>query len=745
MVDVVIRNTADGGIRGALTVPEFRALVESRVFEDAVGANSTAMLYRSETGLEQFEVVALTPNTFRFLGVPALLGRAFGEEDATPGAPRVAVVSHKTWMSYFGGDPGILGRTISLNDTLMTVIGVMPPRFTWNVADVWVPDPADRRDPDGMKKGFWLQGRLKKGISAAQAETELNVIGRRLAQLYPDRYPKRFTISVISVIDWVVGRFRAVLYTLFGAVGLLLLIACCNVANMLLARATIRARAQAIRTALGATRFRILQQSFVESLLLAIGGGALGVAFAYLGLAALKPFIPPYGIAKETEIEINSSVLLFSLVVATFTALVFGVVPAIRATRRDVAVGLSASGKGAEMAARHGGFRKALVICEVTLSLVLLCGAGVLMQSFLALMNRNLGFNSHNLLATRMEVPNATTAEKRQFLKASLERVRSLPGVAAAGITNGLPPYGGAPTNFDIPGKLHIEVWNGTFESCNETYFQTLGFRSVAGSLFSSSDVAIGRQVAVINETLRDRYFGRDDPLGKQIRLERLATGPGGGAAATFLIVGVVQDVRNSGLEEPIAPEVFIPYTATTLGFPRILIRTSIDPHSLINTIRREMRAVNGSLIQRDPLIIDERLVQGSYSRPRFSVLLMTVFGVLGLFLVATGVYGVMSYVVSQQVREIGIRMALGAQRGQVFGWVFGGAFRLIGVGALLGAAASVATNRIIATQVWSVRMFDPIALGVAVALIAILGGAACFHPAFRATRVDPAVSLREE
>ncbi len=746
MVDVVIRNSVDGGIRGALTVPEFRALVdESRVFEDAVGANSTPMLYRSENGVEQFSVVALTPNTFRFLGVPALLGRAFGDEDATPGVPRVAVVSHKAWISYFGGDPGILGRTISLNDTPMTVIGVMPPRFTWNVADVWVPDPADRRDPDGMKKGFWLQGRLKNGISVAHAEAELNVIGRRLAQLYPDRYPKRFTISVITVIDWVVGRFRGVLYTLFGAVGLLLLIACCNVANMLLARATIRARAQAIRTALGATRFRILQQNLVESLLLALGGGALGVAFAYAGLAALKPFIPAYGIPKETEIEINSSVLLFSLVVATFTALVFGVVPAIRATRRDLAIGLSASGKGNEIGARHGGFRKALVVCEVTLSLVLLCGAGVLMQSFLSLVNQDLGFNPHNLLATRMEVPNATTAEKQQFLKAALERMMSLPGVAAAGITNGFPPYGGGGTNFDIAGKPHTETWSGTFELCNETYFQTVGFRLVAGSVFSAGDVATGRPVAVINETLRKRYFGDENSLGRQIRLERLATGHGGSAAATFRIIGVVRDIRNRDLEEPIAPEVFIPHTATTLGFPRILVRTSMDPHLVAKSLRREMRAVNGNLVQRDPLIIDDTLVQGSYSRPRFSVLLMAVFGALGLLLVATGVYGVMTYVISRQIREIGIRMALGAQRGQVFGWVFGGAFRLIGFGVLLGGAASVATNRVIATHVWTVRIFDPIALGAAVVLITILGGAACFHPAFRATRVDPAVSLRDD
>jgi putative ABC transport system permease protein len=747
MVDVVIRNSADAGIRGGLTTPEFREFVdESRVFEEAVGANNTQMLYRSENGLEQFSVVALTPNTFRFLGVPALLGRAFGEEDAKPGAPRVAVLSYKTWIGYFGGDPGILGRTISLNDTPLTVIGVMPPRFTWNVADVWVPDPADRRDADGMNKGFWLQGRLKKGISLAQAEAELNVIGHRLAQLYPDRYPKRFTISIIRVIDWVVGRFRAVLYTLFGAVGLLLLIACCNVANMLLARATIRARAHAIRTALGATRFRIVQQSFAESLLLALGGGALGVAFAYAGLAALKPFIPPYGIAKETVIEINSSVLLFSLVVATSTALLFGVVPAIRATRRDIAIALSASGKGADIGARHGGFRKALVVCEVTLSLVLLCGSAVLMQSFLSLLNQNLGFDPHNLVATRMNLPNATPAEQQQFLRTALDRVASLPGVVVAGITtNGLPPYGGSGTNLDIPGKPHSGRWVGTVESCNETYFQTVGFHVLAGSLFSAGDIATGRHVAVINETLRDRYFGGEDPLGKQIRIERLAAGPGGAAAASFQIIGMVQDIRNRGPEEPIVPHVLIPYTTTTLGFPRILIRTSMNPHLVAKTIRGEMRIVNSSVLQRDPLVVEDILAQESYARPRFSVLLMAVFGGLGLLLVATGVYGVMTYVVSRQIREIGIRMALGAQRVEVFAWVFGGAFRLIAFGAVLGGGASVGTNRIIATQVWTVRPFDPIALGAAIALIAILGGAACFHPAFRATRVDPAVFLREE
>jgi putative ABC transport system permease protein len=488
-----------------------------------------------------------------------------------------------------------------------------------------------------------------------------------------------------------------------------------------------------------------LQQSFAESLLLAIGGGTLGVVFAYAGLAALKPFIPPYGIAKETVIEINSSVLLFGLAVATFTALVFGVLPAIRATRRDIAIGLSASGKGAELSARHGGFRKALVVCEVTLSLVLLTGAGVLMQGFLSLINQNLGFDPHNLVATRMNLPNATPAEQQQFLRAAMDRVKSLPGVKAAGITaNGLPPYGGSGTNLDIPGKPHAETWNGTVESCDETYFDTVGYRLLVGAVFSAGEIAAGRQVAVINETLRNRYFGAEDPLGKQIRVDRLATGPGETAAATFQVIGVVQDIRNRGPEGPIVPEVFIPYTRM-LGFPRILVRTSMDPYLVAKTIRSEMRMVNSNVVQRDPLIVEDTLAQESYARPRFSVLLMAVFGALGLLLVGTGVYGVMSYVVSRQIREIGIRMALGAQRAEVFGRVFGGAFRLIGVGVLLGGVASIGANRIIATQVWTVRVFDPIALGAAVALITILGGVACLHPAFRATRIDPAVSLREE
>ena len=523
MVDVIVQDTENQDrIRGALSIPEFRAFVDqSGVFEEAVGTNPSPMLYRSQHGTEQFDVASVTPNSFRFLGVPALIGRTINDEDAKAGAPRVAVLSHKAWMAYFGGYAAILGRNIVLDDHPMTIVGVMPPRFTWHVADVWIPDAADQRDPDAMKKGFWLQGRLKRGLSLAGADAQLNVIGARLARLYPERYPKKFTIKIITVIDWVVGKFRWVLYTLFGAVGLLLLIACCNVANMLLARATTREREIAIRSALGATRLQIVRQLLVESLLLAMGGGIIGIALAYGGTRAVTQFIPPYTIPVETEISLRVPVLLFSLVVATLTALLFGVMPALYSTRKDLAPALSTSGKGVDTGSRHGKLRNLLVVSEVALSLILLTGAGVLMRSFLAMVNLNLGFNSHNLLMTRMGFPNATPAQKRQFLEAALPRIASLPGVIAAGLTAASPPFGGITTDIDVPGKPHMERWTGQVELCNDTYFSTVGLRLLTGASISHNDVASGRKVAVVNQTLVRKYFGNEDPIGKQIRLMR--------------------------------------------------------------------------------------------------------------------------------------------------------------------------------------------------------------------------------
>jgi putative ABC transport system permease protein len=748
MVDVVIQDTGQshGGIRGALTIPEFRAYVDdSKIFEEAVGTDLGEMVYRADYGVEQFSVASVTPNSFHFLGVAPLMGRAITAADAKPGAPPVAILSHKAWMTYFGGDPAILGRKIVLDEKAMNVIGVMPPHFTWHVADVWIPDAAEPGDPDAMKKGFWLQGRLKPGISMQQASAQLNVIGARLARLYPERYPKQFTIKVLTVIDWVVGRFRWVLYTLFGAVGLLLLIACCNVANMLLARATAREREIGIRAALGATRLQILRQLLLESLLLALGGGLIGVLLAYAGTKVLVHFIPPYTIPVETEITIRLPVLLFSLAVATLTALLFGAAPALHSMRRDLARSLSSAGKGAGGGFGRGGLRNFLVVSEVALSLVLLAGAGVLMRSFVSMINVDLGFNPHNILVTRMSFPKATPTQKRRFFELALPRLAGLPGVIGAAEATGVPPYGGMTTDIDIPGKVHAERWTGQFQLCSASYFRTIGFRFLSGSPLSRADVDNARKVAVVNQTLVRKFFGNDDPIGRPIRLARLTAVPDPVSDPSFKIIGVVADIRNQGIEEPSLPEAYIPSTITGAGFPAILIRTSVGAERMSKSVRHEIRAVDGNVVQRDPATVDSLLRDFSYARPRFSVLLLSVFAGIGLVLVGTGVYGVMAYSVSRQTREIGIRMALGAGRADVFRTVSGKALQLIGLGVAIGALASFATNRVISSQVWTVGIFDPIALIGGVIAIAVLGLAACYVPALRATRVNPVVALRHE
>lgn len=748
MVDMVIQDTQQtrGGIRGGLTIPEFRSYVdESNVFEEAVGTYSTGMLYEGPSGNELFSVGMVTPNTFHFLGVPALFGRVITGGDARPGAALAGVLSYQAWMMHFGGDKAILGRTIVLDKYPITVVGIMPPHFNWNVADVWIPDAAQRSDPDAMKKDFWLQARLKPGVSLQVAAAQLNVIAKRLAKLYPDRYPKQFTVKVITVIDWVVGKFRRVLYTLFGAVGLLLLIACCNVANMLLARATAREREIAIRGALGARRFQIFRQLLAESLLLALTGGAVGVAIAYAGTKALRLLIPPYTIPVETVISVSVPVLFFSLGVAILTALLFGAAPALHATRRDLASGLSSAGKGAGGGFSRSGLRNLLVVSEVALSLVLLAGAGVLMKSFFAMMGADLGFNLHNLVVARAYIPNATDAQKRQFYEEAIDRLGNMPGVAAAGATTGLPPYGGVKTDIEIPGKLHTEQWQGLFELCDESYFKTVGFRLLRGSLLSRDDVRNARKVAIVNETLARKYFGSGDPLGRRIQITRLASGPNAIPDATFEITGVVADIRNQDVEEPSLPEAFIPATVTSMGFPTILVRTAADPETMLHAVTQQIRSVSKAAIVRDPRTVDKVLHDSSYARPRFSVWLLSIFGTIGLVLAGSGVYGVIAYSVSRQTREIGIRMALGAERGTVFLGVLRMTLRLIVAGVLIGAAASFATNRIIANSLWSVPVFDPLVLAGGIAVIVLLGFAACFVPALRATRVNPMVALRQE
>ena len=748
-----IRDLSTGrpGGRTAYQTPEFLDIQEQNtVFEEIIGGSFEDVLLTTPDGTEQFNGGLVTGNTFSFLGVPAQLGRPITHDDAKPGAPPVFVMAHKMWAKHHNLDPSILGRSYTLNGVPTTLIGIMPKRFTKLGADLWLPVELNRGNPQLAQQYFMFQARLKPGVSVQQAEAEMGLIAQRLAKAYPRNYPEKFGVKIQTWIDSLVGPFRRTLYTLGAAVGLLLLIACANVANMLLARATAREKEMALRSALGASRARLMGQMLVESLALALAGAAVGCLFAWGGIQALVALIPDGAIPREAEIRLNLPVLLFSLGAAVFTALLFGLVPAFQAARRDVIEPLKDSGKGVSGGFRHGRLRNALVVFEVALSLVLLSGAGLLMRSFTKITTVDLGLNPHNVLVARLPLPRAqykTAAEKQRFFRQVLQRLQALPGITAVTETSTLPPYGGIGTEIEISGKPSTEKRRAIFQLISEGYFPTLGLKLLRGRTLSEVEVNDSRKVAVINEAMVTKFFGNEDPLGAQVRLKSLETLPPEGRVenAVFEIIGVVADAKNQGVQEPVSPELFVPYGITGAFERGILARTSVEPLTLLRAVRGEIWAVDRNVALTLTGTLNDYLKQFTYAGPRFSLVLLGVFAGVGLILVIIGVFSVISYTVARQTHEIGIRSALGASHTQVLRMVLGMGLRLIGVGIVLGMLASFGLNRLIANQLWGVTSYDPPTFSVVIAVVTLCGLAASYFPARRATMVDPAIALRYE
>ena len=745
------------------TIPEFLAIRDqNRVFADIVANYQLNVLYRDGKGARRFLGGYVTTNGFSFLDVPPLLGRYFAPGDGKPGTPYVFMMNYRLWQTEFQGNPKILGQTFILNGKPRTLIGIMPQRFNGYGSSLWFPldlsPGADGtvfpvKDPDMI----WVCARLRKGVSLQAAATDIDAILHRLAQANPGGpYPQQFKIVVRTLLDFVVGDFSGTLYVLLAAVAMLLLIACGNVANLLLARATVREREIAVRASLGANRGRLIRQLLVESLMLAAAACFAGCLLAYFGLKGLVAIIPRgpsadllHGrVPEETVIGLNPAVLLFALAIAALTTVVCGLAPALHAVRGNLSLRLFGNGKGTGSGIRHGKLRSGLVIAEVALSIVLLTGAGLMMRGFFTLTHVDLSFDPARILCARVSPTSDffdNAAKKALFFEQVRKRVQSLPGVLTAAISLDFPPLGGVSSEITVLGEPSSQHWESMVDLCSETYFQTLGLRLLRGRLLSEADIDSARHVAVVNQAFVHAYFGSEDPLGQKIKFNDFDQLPETPHDAYFEVVGVITDFKNRGLVEPVEPEAFLPHSITGAGDRMVMATTAVNPKSLLPSVQREVWAVDSNAAVTESGSVKDFLGEAAYVQPRFGLITISAFAGIGLALVLIGIFSVMAYSVALRTHEIGIRVALGAQHGNILKMVLWHGLRLISLGILIGVLASLGLTRFLASQISGVSATDPLTFGAVVVVFLAVGLAACFLPARRAAHLDPLVALHYE
>lgn len=688
-----------------------------------------------------------TMNTFEAMGVAPLIGRATTPSDAAESAESVTLLGYKFWQREFGGDPRVLGRKLLLNDKARTIIGVMPPRFMWRGADVYLPDVFHRgQDVEGVH-AVDLIARLKPGVTAPQAQADLRPIIEELAQRAPNDFPKKWRVELRTFKETFPSGITDALWILFGAVGLLLVIACVNVSNLLLSRAAYRRREIAIRASLGASRARLVGQLLAESMVLAVAGGALGVVVAFAGLRGIIAMVPPGTIPDEAHIALNAPVLLFTLAVSLTAAILFGLAPALHLSGRDIVTPLKEAGRGTSGGVRQRFVRSSLVVGEVALSLMLLVGATLMIRTLFSLQDANLGFRPDRILTLRIpfsdqRYPDA--ARRVAFLQDLLGRVESVPGVSAAGVDTGFPPLGNWEMPVEMIGAAQQDTRPALVDQASEGFVKVMGIPLVQGRFFTSAEVNSRLHLAVVNQAFVKRYSAGRDAPGRVIRLLRLKTAPANLTDPSFQIVGVVKDTLNRIQTNETVPEVYIPHTLAGMA-DRLFVKSQARPEALEKPIAAQVYAIDPGQPVMDMGTLETALRDDVYARPRFNLLLFAVFAVLGLILALFGVYGVIANSVSQRTREIGIRLALGASFPQVIGMVLSLGAKLVAAGILLGLLGSLASVRVLSGLVRNVSTFDPYSFVAVTLLLFAAGLLASFWPARRAARVDPVTALRDE
>jgi putative ABC transport system permease protein len=718
---------------------------ESRSFTGLVAIDNTRMNLTGGDQPESVQGVRVSADFFRVLGKEPVRGRGFRREEERLGSHRVAVISHGLWQRRFGSEPSAVGATLRLDGEPYTIVGIAPPGFDFpQERDLWVPLAFDMAQENRGGHYLLVLGRLADRVSEEQAQAEMDGIAARIARAYPD-VQTGWGVEIVPLRELIVEDVRPALLILLVFVSFVLLIACANVANLLLARVASRERELAVRTALGAGRARLVRQMLTETMVLFLAGGALGLLLAFWGIRALLA-LDPDGIPRAQEIGLDGRVLAFTLLVSLLTGLLFGLVPALSAAGRQLAESLKEGGRAMAGGVRGRLMRNLLVLGQVALTLVLLVGAGLLIQSFSRLQAVDPGFRPEGVLTARVALPPAEYAEPARqiaFHQHLLERLQGLPGVESAATIFPLPlGESNMVLAFTVEGRPAPppnEVPNTNVRGVSPDYFRVLGIALRQGRVFTHQDVQGSLPVVVVNETMAKKIWPGESPLGKRITFGDPAQ-PGD----WLTVVGVVADVRHQALNEEPGSEAYWPQYQQPFADASLVLRTSRDPASLADGVRQAVRSLDPNLPVDQIRTMEDRVAQ-SLAQSRFKMVLLTLFAGLALVLAAVGLYGVVSYSVAQRTHEIGIRMALGAERRNVLRLVVRQGMVVVLIGVAVGLAGAWYASRFLAGQVYGVSAKDPVTfLAVPLVLLAV-ALLANYLPARRATQVDPLVALRQE
>jgi putative ABC transport system permease protein len=729
--------------------PEIVDLRDTRSFESLTAFESVSRNLTSEQEPERIQALKISAEFFPLLGVQPVLGRTIQPEDQRVEAERVLVISYGLWQRRFGGEPSVIGKKVTLDDEPYKIVGVMPNGFGYESAEGWFPIPAKLENLNRQARPFLVMCRLKPGVSILQANAELETISRRreqeLAASIPE-YEGR-SMTLIPLLDFFIGTTKQALYILLCSVGMVLLIACANIANLLFARSVSREREIAIRSALGANRIRIISQILTESFVLALVGGILGLLLALWGVDTIVTFIPPNAIPAGTNISVNSTVLLFTLALSMVTALLFGLWPAIQSSKINMNESLKEGGQKSSAGHRSRRMQSALVVSEIALSLLLLIMAGLMIRSFSRLIDIDPGFNPENVLSMRLNLSPTKYKGGQQnaaFFEQLIERVEKLPGITSVAVASHMPFIYTENWTFTIEGNASQDpsiTQNLDTRTISPGYFQVMSIPLIKGDNFTPQERADSPHVVIINQTMAKRFWPNEDPVGKRIKLEKTEL-----KDPWFTIKGVVEDSAQDRLDVPISPEVYFHLSQMASRYRRmnLAIKSDVNPMGLVASIEKEVRGID-----KDQPVYQiqtmEELVSISIAARRLAMLLLLLFAGVALLLAAVGIYGVISYTVTQRTHEIGIRVALGAQRRDVLKLIVRQGMALIFLGLAFGLAGAFMATRLMSSLLFGISATDPFTFFSVTLILSAIALFSCYIPARRATKVDPIIALRYE